>query len=181
MKKLLFLIVMALFINSCTSVHYSNIHTPKDNAKIKRLERELLSVSNNKTEAKELATLAVTYPKVLANRYNLVSPPLYHNFLVNSGQRERGLCFHFVEDIAKEINTRGFKSFKFRWGRANANKLNEHNVIVVTGNKDSNFQNGIILDGWRNSGDLFFCRVKDDPKYKFKEWPEGNKRINSAF
>jgi len=178
MKKII-LILLALFaLNSCGSVVYKQIHTPQDNPKIMRLTKELLTVSDNKKEAKELATLAVTYPKVLANRYRLVSPPLYHNFLVNSGQRERGLCFHFVEDIMQEINTRGFKSFKFRWGRANADKLDEHNVIVVTGNKDSNFGDGIILDAWRHSGDLYFLRVKDDPKYKFIEWDEGNRRIS---
>ena len=177
MKKLFFLIVAILFLNSCTSVHYKNIYTSKDNQKIEHLKEELLTVSNNKDEAKELATLAVIYPKILANRYNLVSPPIYHNFLVNSGQRKRGLCFHFVEDIMQEINSRNFKSFNFRWGRANADKIDEHNVIVVTGNKNSNFQDGIILDGWRDSGELFFCRVKDDPKYRFVEWAEGNSRI----
>jgi hypothetical protein len=76
-----------------------------------------------------------------------------------------------------KINQRGFKSFKFVWGRANGDKLNEHNVIVVTGKKDYNFYNGIILDAWRNSGDLFFCRVKDDKEYKFTPWQEGNSRI----
>ena len=178
MKKTVILIIAIFLLNSCGAVTYNQIHTLQDNPKIEHLKQEFLTVSNNKQEASELATLAITYPKVLANRYHLVSPPLYHNFLVNNGQRERGLCYHFVEDIMAEINTRDFKSFKFRWGRANADKLDEHNVIVVTGNKNSNFSDGIILDAWRNSGNLLFLKVKNDPKYKFKEWVEGNSRIN---
>ncbi len=179
MKKLFLLILIIFFLNGCGSVYYKQIHTPKDDTKIEKLKKELLTVSDNPQEAQELAVLAVTYPKVLANRYHLVSPPLYHNFLVNIGQRKRGLCFQFVEDIMKEINKHNFDSFHFRWGRANADKLNEHNVIVVTGDKDDNFDDGIILDAWRNSGNLLFWRVKDDPEYKFKEWQEGDERIHS--
>jgi len=177
MRAIIFSIFSIFFINSCGSVSYSQLYTPDDNPKIKHLKQELLTVSNNRQEAQELATLAVTYPKELANRYNLVSPPVYQNFLVNSGQRKRGLCFHWVEDIMREIKTRDFKTFNFRWGRANANQLNEHNVIVVTGNKNNNFSDGIIIDGWRNSGKVFFCKVKNDPKYHFKEWQTGNERI----
>ena len=177
MKKIIFIITVIFLLNSCGAVHYNSLLTPKDSTKISKLEKELLTVSNNQKEAHKLAIIAIKTPRALANRYNLVSPPLYHNFLVNSGQRSRGLCYHFVEDTMAEINKYNFSSFKFRWGRANANKFNEHNVIVVTGNKDSNFSNGIILDGWRNSGELFFCKVKDDPKYKFIEWQEGNERI----
>ena len=177
MFKQLFLILLLILLNGCGSVVYKQLDTPKDEAKIQQLKNELLTVSNNEQEAAKLAKTAVIYPKVLANRYQLVSPPLYHNFLVNIGERKRGLCFHFVEDLMQEINKTHYKSFNFRWGRANANKLDEHNVIVVTGNINNNFQDGIILDGWRNSGDLFFCKVKNDPKYKFKEWQEGNYRI----
>ncbi len=172
-------IILALFIlNSCSSVRYNNLYTPKDNIKINRLTNMLIKIGGDKQESKELATLAVIDSKKLANDYDLVSPPLYHNFLVNSGQRKRGLCFHFVEDLSKEINSRGFRSFDFKWGRANANKFNEHNVIIVTKKGSKNIQNGIVLDAWRNSGDLYFNWVKDDKKYNWKEWFEGDRRVN---
>jgi uncharacterized protein YceK len=177
MKSFFLLFLTLFFINGCGSVVYKQIHVPEDSIKIERLKNQLLTVSTNEQEAQELATLGITYPKVLANRYNLVEPPLYHNFLVNSGQRKRGLCFHFVEDIMREIKRHNFQSFQFHWGRANADELNEHNVIVVTGDKNSNFKDGIILDGWRNSGRLFSCKVLDDPKYEFKEWQVGNERF----
>jgi hypothetical protein len=166
-------IVITLFFLSCSKVHYNSLSFADDVNKIERLKQELIAIGANKQEAQELATLAVVHSKTLANSYNLASPPQYHNFLVNSGQRERGLCYHFVQDLDKEIQSRHFKSFRFKWGVANQNKLNEHNVIVVLG-KNTKWEDGIILDAWRNSGELFFTKVKDDKEYKFKEWKEGS-------
>ncbi len=179
MRAILAILLIIVTFNSCSSVKYTSLYTPKDNSKIEKLTNMLISIGGNKQEAKELATLAVVHSKELANSYNLVSPPLYHNFLVNSGQRSRGLCFHFVEDLSKEINSRGFKSFDFKWGRANADKLNEHNVIIVVKKGSNDIQNGIILDAWRNSGNLYFKRTKNDTKYDWKEWNKGDKRINN--
>jgi len=176
-KQLLAIILLLFFINSCGSVKYNNLYTQNDKIKAKKLERMLLTLSDNKEEASTLATLAITHSKRLANEYNLTSPPLYHNFLVNSGQRQKGLCYDFVDDLMKEINKRDFQSFYFRWGRANANKLNEHNVIVVFGDKESRWEEGVVLDAWRDSGKLFFTKVKDDKKYNFLPWEEGDIRI----
>ena len=176
MRRLL-IIILTFFAISCSSVHYNSLHKSSDYSKINKLKSELLTLSNNKEEASELASLAVTYPRVLANRYKLVTPPQYHNFLVNSGQRDRGLCYHFVQDIQKEINSRNFKSFSFKWGVANQNKLNEHNVIVVMPKNGEDFSNGVILDGWRDSGELYFSKVKDDSEYSFVEWKEGTRKL----
>ena len=178
MRVVIVFLSIIFMLNSCSSIKYNSLYRVQDNAKIDRLTNMLVEIGGDKKEAKELALLAITHSKELANSYNLVSPPLYHNFLVNSGQRSRGLCFHFVEDLMKEINSRHFKSFDFKWGRANADKLNEHNVIVVLKKGSNDFKNGVILDAWRNSGDLLFLKVKDDTKYSFTEWEEGNKRIS---
>ncbi len=177
MRLFAILFAIILTINGCSSINYANPATIKDKLKQSKLETLLKNLGSNREDSKELAEVAITYSKVLANRYNLASPPLYHNFLVNSGQRDRGLCFHFVEDLMEEINRRGLSSFDFKWGRANANMLDEHNVVVVVKKGSSNFKNGVILDSWRKSGDLYFILVKDDPKYNFKEWQEGNAKI----
>lgn len=176
MRRVFFLFVVTLFLAGCTSVHYNTLHEQSDTAPIESLGKMLEEISKDKQESKELATLAVTYSKVLANRYNLVSPPSYHNFLVNSGEREKGLCYDFVDDLMVEIRSRHFKSFQFKWGRANADALNEHNVIVVL-SKGVPFGDGVVLDAWRHSGKLYFVKVKDDPKYRFREWIEGDKRV----
>ena len=177
MRAFIILILSFFIISGCGSVKYDNLHKADDYQKIERLKNMLLTISSNKKEINELAALAITKPRELANRYNLATPPQYHNFLVNSGQRSRGLCYHFVEDIQNEINARGFKSFSFKWGVANQNRLNEHNVIVVMPKNGGDFREGIILDGWRNSGELYFSKVKDDNEYHFVEWKDGNKKL----
>ncbi len=174
--KYLIFLTIALFLASCSSIHYNLPYSKEDTKKIYKLKRELIALGGEPYEAQELATLAVVKSKALANSYKLVSPPQYHNFLVNSGKRERGLCYHFVQDLDKEIKNRDFKSFKFKWGVANQNRLNEHNVIVVLG-KNTPWEEGIILDAWRNSGKLFFTKVKDDKEYKFREWREGTNSL----
>jgi hypothetical protein len=179
MRAFVILILSFFLINGCGSVNYSNLHRADDYQKIERLKKMLSTLSSNKQEVDELAALAVSKPRELANSYKLVTPPQYHNFLVNSGQRSRGLCYHFVQDIQSEINSRHFKSFSFRWGVANQNRLNEHNVIVVMPKNGGNFKDGVILDGWRNSGELYFTRVKDDNEYHFVEWKEGDKKLMS--
>ncbi len=177
MSRVLSILLILLFLSGCTTVHYNRVYQLQDNKRIEKLAKMLEQISHDPQESQELATLAVTYSKVLANQYNLVSPPLYHNFLVNSGQREKGLCYDFVDDLMAEIRKHHFKHFRFRWGRANANQLNEHNVIVVLAPAIP-FQEGVILDAWRKSGILYFIKVKDDPQYTFKPWPKGDIRIN---
>lgn len=177
MKRFYAFIVIIFFLSGCGSVHYASLHTPQDQVRINKLARILYPLSHDAKESKELAYIAVTHSKELANEYNLVSPPLYQNFLVNNGARKKGLCYNFVDDLMAEIRKHHFKHFRFAWGRANANKLNEHNVIVVLG-KNTLFKDGVILDAWRHSGILYFLHVKDDPEYNFKHWLEGDVRIN---
>jgi hypothetical protein len=42
--------------------------------------------------------------------------------------------------------------------------LGEHNAVVVTA-KGQPFSEGIVLDAWRDSSDLFFTKVEEDREY----------------
>ncbi|NPA82490.1 MAG: hypothetical protein GXO31_07750 [Epsilonproteobacteria bacterium] len=154
----------------------------KERKKIDKLYSMLISLDPkiDRYEAKELAKTAVLYPIYLSKKYDLVYPPNFHNFLVNINLRQKGLCYQWVEDLMKEIGCKNFKSFSFHWGVANRGKLNEHNVIVVTA-KNASYESGIVFDAWRNSGDLYFNYLKNEKKYKFKEWKEKSKIISSCF
>lgn len=118
----------------------------------------------NPAEAKLLAHEAVAYPKVLANKYNLVSPPYWQNVLVNYGFREDGLCWQWTRDMAKHIQARSWKSFDFYHGTANRRRFNEHNSLIVTA-KGKGVRDGMLLDPWRASGELFWSNTKDDSEY----------------
>ncbi len=172
-----------LLLSACSSVHFDGARVDKkgstvvsainsaDNKKINDLYQAIMSLSPNviSSEAKFVAREAVLYPKVLANRYQLTSPPLYHNVLVNYGQRPRGLCYQWTYDMGQQIN-RPMKSLKFFHGVAfRRDYWREHSTLVVTA-KGQAFKEGIILDPWRNSGTLFWSRIKDDKKYPWVQF-----------
>lgn len=175
----LVVILLAVFVlNACTAIRYDGVAVnkkgntvisaiePVDNQKIENLYQALLTLGSNieQSEARFVAREAVLYPKVLANRYKLMSPPLIHNVLVNYGKRPRGLCYQWTHDMGKQIN-RPMKSLQFYHAVAfRRNYWKEHSTLVVTA-KGQGVPDGIILDPWRNSGDLFWSRVKDDKKY----------------
>ena len=140
--------------------------------KIKQLEQELigLSATIDKTEARILAETAVRESAVLAEEYQLVRPAVSHNLLVVFGIKDRGLCYHWTQDLMTRLQALGLKSFQLQWGVAyRGSELREHNCVVITANGQSFFK-GIILDPWRNSGTLYWARVNKD-SYPWKVLP----------
>jgi len=172
-----------LLLSACSSVHFDGVGVdkkgntvvkaivPDDEKKIVELYNAIMTLGPNiiPSEAKFVAREAVLYPKVLANRYKLASPPLYHNVLVNYGKRPRGLCYQWTRDMGLQIN-RPMKSLHFMHGVAfRRNYWKEHSTLVVAA-KGKGLKDGIILDPWRHSGTLFWSRVKDDKKYPWVEF-----------
>ena len=166
MKQYIYLILILLLFQGCTNTPT----LPKQNdIKAKKLETLIDSLHVDKKEAKDLARKAIIYSKTLAKQYNLVKPPLFQNFLVNIGLRKRGLCWQFALDMLSFVKKQNYKSFDYYIGGANVgNYWSEHNVLVVTC-KGCKFKDGILLDPWRNSGDLYFSKLKDDKKYRWKQ------------
>ena len=180
---LAFSMLAIMFLSGC-AVHYDNVQVdpvtkrtvftkmdPKSAKEIEGVTKALMKLGPNidLAEAKLLAHEAVAYPKVLANKYNLVSPPYWHNVLVNYGYREDGLCWQWTRDMAKHIQARKWKSFDFYHGTANRKRYNEHNSLVVTA-KGKGVKEGLLLDPWRNSGELYWAMAKDDPKYSWSRF-----------
>jgi hypothetical protein len=139
---------------------------------IKQLEQELvaLSATLDKTEARILAETAVRESAVLAEEYQLVRPAVAHNLLVVFGIKDRGLCYHWTEDLMKHLQTLDLKSVQLHWGVAyRGSDLREHNCIVITAIEQP-FSKGIVLDPWRNSGNLYWAWVSKD-SYPWKVLP----------
>ncbi len=172
-----------LLLSACSSIQYDGVSVDKkgstrikainssDDQKIVALYKAIMSLGPNivASEAQFVAREAVLYPKVLANRYKLMSPPLYQNVLVNYGYRKRGLCYQWTRDMGLQIN-RPMKSLQFFHGVAfRRNHWKEHSTLVVAA-KGKGVPEGIVLDPWRNSGTLFWSRVKDDKKYPWVQF-----------
>lgn len=140
--------------------------------KVKQLEQVLLALSAavDKTEAMLLAETAVRESAVLAEEYQLVRPAVAHNLLVALGIKDRGLCYHWTQDLMKRLQALDLKSLQLHWGVAyRGSELREHNCVVVTA-KAQRFFKGIVLDPWRNSGNLYWARVTKD-SYPWKVLP----------
>ena len=167
-----------LLLSACSAVHFDGVSVDKkgstvvkainsdDERKIVELYNAIMSLGPNiiQSEAKFVAREAVLYPKVLANRYKLMSPPHYHNVLVNYGHRPRGLCYQWTRDMGLQIN-RPMKSLQFDHAVAfRRNYWKEHSTLTVAA-KGKGVADSIVLDPWRHSGTLFWSRVKDDKKY----------------
>ena len=137
--------------------------------KVQQLEQELIVLSEtvDKTEAMLVAETAVRESAVLAEEYQLVRPAVAHNLLIALGLKDRGLCYHWTEDLMKRLQKLDLKTLELYWGVAyRGSELREHNCVVVTA-KGQDFFEGIVLDPWRNSGNLFWARVtKDDYPWK---------------
>ena len=94
MKNHAWLFVLA-FLVSCSSV-------PKDtgdDAHRLGIAIRLLSPMVDPEEARQAAAMMTKESIQLAEDYDAVEPAWFHNVLVNSGLRERGLCYHWVNDL----------------------------------------------------------------------------------
>lgn len=173
-----FAVITTMTLSGC-AVRYDNVSVDpvtkrtvvknidaKTQSEVAKVKQALMSLGPNidPNEAQLLAYEAVNYPKVLANQYNLVQPAYLQNILVNYGYRENGLCWQWTRDMAKHIQARTWKSFDFFHGTANRRRFNEHNSLVVAA-KGKGVREGMLLDPWRNSGELFYTKTTADPKY----------------
>jgi len=183
--KISFILSTLLLLSACSNIHYDGVSLDKkgntvvsainsnDIQKIENLRKAIMTLGPNivPSEANFVAREAVLHPKVLANRYKLTSPPLYHNVLVNYGKRPRGLCWQWTHDMGKQIN-RPMKSLHFFHGVAfRRNYWKEHSTLVVAA-KGKGVPDGIVLDPWRFSGELFWSHVKDDKKYPWVQFTD---------
>jgi len=177
--------IMSLSLLAGCTVSYDNVKmesgkrpvarilTNKQKQSIAGLSQALKALGPNtsQAEANEIAYDAIVYPMVLANRYNLVYPPQLQNVLVNAGHRDRGLCWQWADDMTAHMEKKNLKTFDLVRGTANRRLKNEHNSLVVIAKGDS-FYKGILLDPWRNSGDLYWTKVTndEDPQYTWHKF-----------
>jgi len=138
-------------------------------AKIGALTRAIQSLGPvNPDEASRAARISVTYPLQLKQQYGVTDPPLVHNTKVNMGLRPRGLCWHWAEDMENRLAQEHFQTLDLHRAIANATSLLiDHSTVVISARGDT-MEQGIVLDPWRNSGDLFWSRVPEDPRYTWE-------------
>lgn len=167
-----FILIFILILSTGCSVKYEKNASFEDQqkSKIYDLTQALISLNPSvlKKEAQHAASIAVLYPLDLTQKYELTSPPLWHNSLINMQIKQRGLCYHFAEDLAYKLKLQRFKSLKIRWADHKNGQYWEHNALVITA-WNQPFKQGILFDAWRDSGKLFWDFVKNDTQYDWVE------------
>jgi len=171
MKQISILVLMIFIFTACANKNYplETLNHQYLNEKIKKLSFQIQSLSKNidKKEANDIAFEAVNYSKYLAKEYNVTTSALFHNFLININFKKRGLCYHYANDLLKYLSEKNYKSFRLEKVVAKPGEYFEHNSLIIT-RDDIEFRNSIVLDAWRDTGDLYFSKVKDDRSYTWQ-------------
>jgi hypothetical protein len=151
---------------------FSLIHSTwaKDERSIKDLAKALAGLSSDvdPAEAEKISLIAHTTARQLARDYHVVLNPEFQAFLVNVGARKRGWCGHWAQDIGTRLKELKPRTLVIHWGVAYDHTSSENNCLVITA-RNQPFEDGIILDGWRRAGRLFWCKVKKDDEYEVEQ------------
>jgi len=140
----------------------------QDEKSIADLRDALIALSPHTVDPREAALLSETAHQMsrqLAREYGVTGDPAIHNYLINIGVKKRGVCADYTHDIGARLKEFHFKTLALRWGAAYAKESDENNALVVTA-RNQPFLDGIVLDGWRRAGRLFWCPVRSDHEYE---------------
>jgi hypothetical protein len=164
---------VVILLSGCAGLHSSLPRgEPQIASKVSSLQSRLMKLGGDAdpAEARTAAETAVTYSLHLAEEYRVTPPAWWHNLLIQMGLRDRGLCFHWTEDLMKRLQALHLKTYELHWGVAyRGSDLREHNSVVISG-LNQPFDQGLVLDPWRNSGDLYWTAVTRD-SYPWKPLP----------
>ena len=156
-RTVVFIIAFSLCVNAAWA---------RDERSIKKLRDALVALAPDVDpgEAEQVSVTAHTASRSLAREYRLVWCAGFQNLLINTGRRQRGYCGHYTRDIGERLKELKLKTLVLHWGAAFAGTIDENNCLVVTA-RNQPFEEGIIIDGWRRGGRLFWCALKKDSEY----------------
>lgn len=112
-------------------------------------------------EADAIAKIVIETLYDLSQKYEVAGSALIQNFLINRGIKKKGFCYHYVDDLRKELSKVAWKYFDLRWGTAWDGDFRENNSLVITA-IGRPFDEGIAIDAWRTAGKPFWTPVKGD-------------------
>jgi hypothetical protein len=164
-----FKMVRSIFL-FCVFVILANGAWARDERSINDLSKALAGLvpDVDPAEAEQISETAHTTARRLAREYRVVLNPELQAFLVNVGLRKRGWCGHWAADIGARLKELKPRTLVLHWGVAYDHTSSENNCLVVTA-RNQPFQDGIILDGWRRAGRLFWCPVRKDDEYEVEQ------------
>ena len=159
----------ALPLAACgTAPEKRSLATPDQIADLSRT-LQTMGADVDAAEADRAAQIAFDYTRQLAIRYQITDPPLIHNTKVNMGLKPRGLCWHWAEDMETRLNAEGFGTLQMHRAIAVGRGVRiDHSTAIISAS-GADFNQGVVLDPWRQGGALFFAPVVDDTRYFWEE------------
>ena len=154
-------LILAFFLSAA-------VLSAKDEKSISDLTNALIALSPRSVDPREAALLSETAHQTsrqCAREYGVTGDPAIHNYLINIGLKKKGICADYTRDIGAKLREFHFKTLVLHWGAAYAKESDENNGLVVTA-RNQPFLDGIVLDGWRKAGRLFWCPVRSDHEYE---------------
>jgi hypothetical protein len=122
----------------------------------------------SRTEAKKVTYISYTTGRELAQKWKMIASPTIQSFLINIGIKKGGYCYQFATELLIRLDAEKLKTLELHWGESDAGTDTEHNVPVITA-RGQPFEQGIILDNWRNSGKLLWGPITGDPSHNWRE------------
>lgn len=172
--RVLKVVVLPLFLGltACSAGFDQDTRPYATQLEVAQLEAGIMALGPevDPAEARRAAEIAYAYTRQLAIEYEITDAPLVHNTKVNMGWKPRGLCWHWAEDMEKRLNAEGFATLEMHRAIANADNdwLIDHSTAIISA-KGDDFDDGVVLDPWRQGGVLFWSPLVDDTRY---EWVE---------
>lgn len=167
------MLALALILTQGCASSRSPVELPPmvETQRIADLSNAILDLGDSidSSEAQRAARISIEYSRELARQYEISTSPVMHNFLVNLGIKQRGLCVDWTADLLNRLKQEHFYSLDLHWAIANyetAFRL-EHSTVIVSARGESIYR-GLVLDSWRYSGQLYWAPTLADVDYAWK-------------
>lgn len=164
MRYRLFLLLLPLLLPACVGQMPRGTNSPAALASA----LTALAPSVRPNEANRVAEVAYVRSRELAREYRVVGPAVFQNGLVNTGLREKGLCYHWTEDLLAALQPLDLKTLEIHWAIAHPGSYLESNALVVTA-RGQPLEQGIVLDAWRHAGRLYWNAAAADRAFGWHE------------
>lgn len=174
-KLLCALTSLLILLNGCASQGPRlEPHPAVAEQRIGELNRAILVLGDDidASEARQAARVAIEYSLQLAREYEITDSAIVHNIKVNLGLKPRGLCVDWTRDLLTRLKQERFHSLDLHWAVANYERALrlEHSTVIVSARGES-LEQGLVLDPWRYSGELYWSPTLLDKDYSWK--PQG--------
>lgn len=131
-------------------------------------------------EARRAAEISYSYSQQLKRDWNVTDAPIVHNAKVINGFREYGRCNDWAQAMTKRLQQENFRTLDVHWATSPPTtfRIIHHSAAISA--HGGTLEDAVILDPWRQSGDLFWGEVSQDERYNWRPRLEVREELIAA-